>query len=460
MAVSATTGSGGLDVETLVSQLMALEKRPLKTLDAKLTKNANSAQYIASFKTTVTSFEASLAALRDSSRISGLTATSSDAAAVTATASSGAAASDIDVKVVTTAQSDRVAFSGLSSATDLTGSGTFSLVVGGKQVNIALDSSSTYSDLVTKINAAASSGNVPLKASLVQTASSSSTPAWSMVVAGTETGSVNTISAPADISNPVSNTLLQQANVTSLQSARDAVVIVDGLQVTSASNKIDNVIPGVMLQLRKPVNTTALNATSVQISVASNTADIHGVANTVVTSFNALQDYYISLTKTSIDPTQRGPMSGDSSLAAMMSQTRSLLASGMTNLTGSTTLRFADMGIELKSDGHLTLNETNFATALTNGLATKLAAGVIIPLDTYLGKMVLSSGTLGAKAASLTTEKATLQKTRDDLSDRLTLVEASLRARYSTLDATLYRLNNINTSLTSSLKALSNNNGN
>lgn len=452
MAVSATTGSGGLDVETLVSQLMALEKRPLTALDAKLATNTNNAQYLSSFKTTVTSFEASLAALRDSSRIAGFTSTSSDAAAVTATTSSGAAAGNIDVKVVTTAQSDRVAFSGLTSATELTGSGTFTLTVGTKQVDIALDSSATVTDLVNKINTAASSGSVPLKASLVQT----SPGAWSMVVAGTETGAANIIGS----STSVSNTHLAASVVPPLQSARDAVVIVDGLQVTSASNKIDNVVPGVVLQLRKPVNTTPENATSIQISVAANTADIHGLANTVVTSFNALQDYYTSLTKTNVDPTLRGPMSGDSSLAAMMSQTRNLLASGMTYGATNAVLRFADMGIELKSDGHLTLNETSFTTAMTNGLASKLAAGVAIPLDTYLGKMVLSTGDLGAKEANLTASKATLQKTRDDLSDRLTVVEASLRARYSSLDATLYRLNSINTSLTSSLAALANNNSN
>ena len=448
MAVSATTGSGGLDVETLVSQLMALEKRPLTALDKKIATNTSNAQYLSSFKTTVTTFEASLAALRDSSRIAGFTASSSDAAAVTATASSGAAASDIDVKVVKTAQADRVAFSGFTSATDLTGGGTLTLNVGAKHVDITLDGTSTVTDLVSQINLAASSGSVPLKASLVQTASG----AWSMVVAGTETGAANTISSSSTISNA------NLAASTNLQSARDAVVIVDGIQVTSASNKIDNVVPGVLLQLRKPVNySTPAEATSVQISVAANSADIHSLANTIVTSFNAMQDYYTSLTKTSIDPTARGPMSGDSSLAAMMSQTRSMLASGMTDASGNT-LRFADMGVELKSDGHLTLNETNFTTAMSNGLAARLSAGVAIPLDTYLGKMVLSTGDLGAKEANLTTAKATLQKTRDDLSDRLTIVEASLRARYSSLDATLYRLNNINTSLTSSLAALSNNN--
>ena len=170
-----------------------------------------------------------------------------------------------------------------------------------------------------------------------------------------------------------------------------------------------------------------------------------------------MQDYYTSLTKTSTDKSQRGPMSGDSNLAGMMSRTRALLSEGM-KYDVTKTLRFADMGIELKSNGSLQLNETNFSAALENGLSAKLSKGVTIDLDTYLGKVVLSTGELGIKEKALADSQAALEKSRDDLADRLKLVEASLRTRYSALDATLYRLNSINTSLTSALDALSNNN--
>ena len=467
MAVSATTGSGGLDVESLVSQLMAIEKRPLTALDTKIAKNTSNAQYLASFKTTVTTFEASLAALRDSSRIASTTATSSDTSAVTATTSSGAAAADIDVKVIRTAQPARVALAGFTSASQAPGSGTLALTVGtppSASLNVDLSQSATMSDLVTNINVAAAGAipSVPLKASLVQTG----TGAWSLIISGTHTGAANTVGLNAAPTPPATFGTTQ----TQLQAPRDAVVLVDGLQVTSASNTISNVVPGVVLQLRKSVDlapdgaaasidAACANAPSVMVSIAQNAADIHTLANSVVTGFNAMMDYYSSLTKTNVDPTLRGPMSGNSSLAAMMSTARNSLAQGMTDASGNT-FRFADMGVELNSDGHLALNEANFTTAMTNGLAAKLAAGVSIPLDTYLGKMVLSGGDLGTMEASLTTSKATLQKTRDDLSDRLTVVEASLRARYASLDAQLYKLNNINTALTSSLASLSNNNSN
>lgn len=458
MAVSAASG-GGLDVETIVSQLMTLEKRPLSALDKQISKQSANANYLSTFKSKASAFEASLAAMRDSTRIASTKVSSSDAVAVTATATSAAAVGDIEVKVVRTAQANRVAFNGFADTAQKFAAGTsFSLGLAGKTVSIDT-SGLDLTEIVTKFNteaanATAPSGVVPLKASLVQTG----TGVWSVVVASSETGSSNAITATP---TPV----LGDKSMVQVQEARDARVFVNGLEVTSASNKLDNVIPGVVIQLRKPVNLTGLTEpvdstalASVVVSVESESADIRTLAANVVSSFNGMQDYYKSLTKTSLDPSQRGPMSGDSSLAAMMTRTRSLLAEGMT-LNGSTTpFRFADMGIELKSNGNLSLNETSFSKALTDGLATKLASIKSISLDTYLGKMVLSTGELGLKEANLVTVQAALQKRKDQLEDRLVLVEASLRSRYSSLDSTLYKLNGINTSLKSALDALSNNN--
>ncbi len=447
MAVSATSG-GGLDVETIVSQLMTLEKRPLTALDKQISKKNDNAGYLSTFKTKVVAFEASLAALRDSSKVAGMTTSSSDAAAVTATSTTGATAGDIEVKVVTTAQADKVAFSGFTSATDTPGAGTFSLSIGDKTVSIDTDGLD-LTKIVAKFNETAVINIAPLKASLVQTSSG----AWSMVVTGTETGLAKQITS----SVASTTALLDAGAMVEIQPARDALVYVDGMAVTSASNTINNVVPGVVLQLRKPVDSTLPNASTVMISVAQNSADIRKLADSVVTSFNEMQDFYMALTKTSVDSTQRGPLSGDSSLAAMMNRTRALLADGMVD-ADKKVFRFADMGIELTSTGKLKMNEANFSSAMNNGLSAKLAAGVTIELDTYLGKMVLSTGELGIKQESLSVSQAALEKRKSELSDRLSLVESSLRARYAALDATLYRLNNINTSLTSALDALANKN--
>jgi flagellar hook-associated protein 2 len=74
--------------------------------------------------------------------------------------------------------------------------------------------------------------------------------------------------------------------------AQDAKLTIDGVAVTSTSNKVENVISGVTLNLAK-VTTSADNFT---LNISNDTSGLTTAANSFVTAYNTLAKAMASLT--------------------------------------------------------------------------------------------------------------------------------------------------------------------
>jgi flagellar hook-associated protein 2 len=126
---SATTGTN-IDVNGIVGKLMAVEQKPLTALN---TKEGSAQSKISAFgqvKGALSAFQTALQGLSSANKFQANIATSSDPSVFTATAMTSASVGSHSINVVSLAQSQRLATSGMASSTAPIGSGTLTFDFG------------------------------------------------------------------------------------------------------------------------------------------------------------------------------------------------------------------------------------------------------------------------------------------------------------------------------------------
>ncbi|RIK14643.1 MAG: flagellar hook protein FliD, partial [Anaerolineae bacterium] len=130
MALSSPGIGSGLDVNGLVSQLMALEQRPLTLLNTKEAKLQAQLSAFGSLKGALSSFQSSVAALATPARFTAVKASVADGTVFSASAAPGAAAGSHSIEVQTLAQAQKLRSDVFAATGDSLGSGTLTIQFG------------------------------------------------------------------------------------------------------------------------------------------------------------------------------------------------------------------------------------------------------------------------------------------------------------------------------------------
>jgi flagellar hook-associated protein 2 len=312
-----------------------------------------------------------------------------------------------------------------------------------------------------------------------------------MTIATTETG--------ADQTLEISGIDTQAGGVveSTLQSARDAFVSVNGLVVQRSTNAIDDVVTGLTINLLAPVDSVDLPVTdggtppqvvpldadsiddymaafdglsTVVITVANTAADNSDTRiREFVTAYNDLISDYKDQTKRSATASERGVLVNDTFMNTYMNRIRSLYSQGI-RLADGTTASMADFGVDLQLDGTMLIDELVLADAISNGLQDKLAAGVVIgresdadgaaTLNSFLRASLRTTGVLTQHIIDYEDRQATLETRKSDLEARMARTEARLYTQYSALDALLMRMQVTSNALASAIDSLTANQNN
>lgn len=486
VAISSTGIGSGLDVNSIVSQLVSLEKTPLKTLALKAT---NVQAQISAFG----EIQSQFAALTDvASRISvastwgARNATSSNTSAASITVAGSANATSFSLDVDQLAQPQSVSSAQLTMGAAV-GQGTLTLqlgtwngggalftqATGNTDVTIDIAATDKVVDIAAKINAAgagvvATAFNDGTSDRLLLRAKDTGVAAgFRMTVADTGDGKNNDNEGlsrlafdPPTLDPLTGNAYGMASGGISVQYGRDAKARINGLEVTSASNTLTGNIPGVTIKLLATTPSgygTASYGTTTEIKSPVSMAISEDVTPAVknvsdfVTAYNTLNKSLNDLTKYVAATKTAGLFQGDSSVVGLQNILRSMLGSAS---LGAASLRLSDVGIERQKDGSLVMNTTKLSVAANNGttLQQLFTANNNNPLTNGfalkfrdLGKGVAASG------GSVTTKMAALQKNLDSnskeqtkVNDRASLLETRLRKQYSVLDTQMASLNALN----------------
>lgn len=249
------------------------------------------------------------------------------------------------------------------------------------------------------------------------------------------------------------------AGAGTVQYAQDAKASIDGFDVTSSSNKLEGNLPGVTINLLATTGATPLTMT-----ITKDTAPAVTSLTDFVTKFNALTDTLTDLSK--YDPATKvaGEFQGDSMIYTIENSLRSLIASSS---LGASMQRLTDVGIELNSEGKLSLNVAKLTVAANNGNALQQlfandngnaqTNGFAVKLRDLAASMLDTTGSLALKSASLQKALETNAAEQLKTSDEVAAFEARLRAQYAVMDAQISQSNTVSRILAAQVAAYNKN---
>jgi flagellar hook-associated protein 2 len=137
------------------------------------------------------------------------------------------------------------------------------------------------------------------------------------------------------------------------QAGADASLSIDGVAVSSASNTVDDLIPGVTLHLRG-----ADSETTVTLTVGRDEGAVKEKIDEFVSAYNETVDaIQAQLTYDSEKQKPGGPLFGDNTLKAIKSNLQNLILNKVSGVSDGFST-FGMVGISLGRDGKLTVDDT------------------------------------------------------------------------------------------------------
>lgn len=290
------------------------------------------------------------------------TVTSSDSSVsadscVSFTIESGAALGSYDLTVEQLAQAHKVAGSVVSSdSTELDYDGEFTIgLSGGDTATITVDSDMTLEDIVDAINN--STDTTKVSASIIQISDSE----YELVLSATETGSDITYSSTSgdDILNKLGVTDTSGSFTDVLQTSQDAIITLDGVEITRDTNEIDDVLDGVTINLLQTSDDATLT-----VDIETDTDTIETYIEDLVTSYNSIREFILTQQETSSDGTASDDavLFGDSTLRSIMN---SVYAALTTTVDG---LSMSDLGLSFDDSNYLELDTSTLESVLASDL--------------------------------------------------------------------------------------------
>lgn len=388
MAISSPGIGSGLDVNGIITKLMAVESQPLTNL---ATKEAAFQAKLSAYGTlggSLSAFQSTVQGLNDPAIFQSLKATSSDTTVASASASSIAVAGSYALDISKVAQSQKLVAAGKASATTAIGLGgtttldfDFGTISGTLAPYVpATGTGGTYTastfasngngvktvtidatnNSLTGIRDAINAAKIGVTASIVNDGGASP---YRLVLSSDNAGQSNSlkisVSGDATISALLSQDPAGAVGVTqNLQQTlvgQNTEMTVNGVFVSKTSSTLTDVIPGVTLNALKIGTST--------ISVAQDSSGVTTAVNAFIKGYNDLAKSLKD--SSSYDPATKkaGILQGDASVRTIQSQLRALMGRTLTGNFAYTNL--SQVGITFQRDGTFALDSAKLQTALT-----------------------------------------------------------------------------------------------
>ena len=342
------TGSG-FDVTNTVSAILSIEagvetpwKNQLATMQAQDTA-------FSTLGTDLSSLSTALSALTNFDGVfASKLGSSSDTNALTLSSASAAATAGSHTVIIASLAATSSDYSDRIGSLSDTLSGTLQIKVGTSDQTITLDSSNnTLKTLALTIN----SGTYGVTASVVQ-----DTSGYRLSIVSKTSGAAGQITLTPTLTDTTNANAAIQFSPG--QTGVDAVLNVDGLNTTSASNTVTTVIPGVTFQLL-----AAAPSTPIQVQITNDNSSVMNAFTSFVTAYNQLVTDMT--TQEGKDANGKAePLYGNSNLQTIQTQLAQTLNAG--SASGGIA-NMQQLGLSVGQDGKLTLsNSTHDAMRNSN----------------------------------------------------------------------------------------------
>jgi flagellar hook-associated protein 2 len=469
MATISSPGIGsGMDISGIVNKLTALEKQPLVQLQKAASSMQSRLSLFGQVKSQLSTFEDTARKLGSAEGWGGMTASSSDPAAVAATASAGSSPAVFSVEVTSLAKQQVSVVAPATSRAPL-GNGLLTLqqgswtsvgvfvAGGGVPVTITIDSSTnTLAAIAGKIN----SSGAGVRAMVVQAAEGER-----LVLRSTETGAASGFNVSLTPQGGAQGlglggganpryADLEFKEPSAAQLPQDALFWVDGLKFKSPSNTDTQALPGVTLQLTK------VTSTPVEVKLAQDKEAMKKNIQAMVDAYNTVNTTLGNALKYNPETKSAAPLQGDSAAVGLQNSLRGLMRSAS---DGQPFERLQDVGISLQASGSLALNSVKLDAALSKpaelkqffaSTASGLPEGFGLKIANFVKGALASDGRVTVRTEAL---QAAIKRNGTDqerVNARAERTQARLYEVYNAMDSKVGKLNSINSYVTQQLNAL------
>jgi flagellar hook-associated protein 2 len=467
---SAGIGSG-LDVNTIVTKLMAVEQQPLTKLQQTGQSLQAELSVFGQMQSGVSQLRDAAKALYDPTTYQLTAASSSDPTSVSAGTTAAAVPGVYSVSVSQLAASQSVvsAAGQFADGTATVGSGSmtirlgtwtagaFTAKSGSSDVSVSIAATDTLANIRDKINAA----NSGVTAALV-TDSNGTRLALQSSTTGLDNGFRVQV-ADDDGANADAAGLSRFAydpqngagQLALAQPAANTIATINGIAVSTQTTSLTNVIDGMTFNLNK------VTTGSVAVNVTRNADAVKTKINAFVTAYNQLNSFLAA--ETQYDPATKtaAPLQGDSTTESLDTRLHSILA--QTGGTSTVYQTFSSLGIQLQKDGSLKVDDAKLSNALVNlpdvakalgnlDATTPANNGLAKKFSDWTDSLLNTGGTLPGKTTSLKSQIDTNQKDQDAMQSRLNDTQARLQAQYSSLDSKMSQSNALNQFITQQIQ--------
>lgn len=383
-AITSVGVGSGIDVQGLVEKLVSAEGDPVtEKLDRKEAKIQNSLTALGVFQGALTEFQVSLGSLTTPKSFTNMSLSVSDEEALNASISGNPEPGSYDIEVERLAQQHRLVSGTYTSEMEAIGTGSLSLQFG--EVNkttgefIINPERPVKNIFITKennslsgIQRAINEADAGVKASVLRVGKG-----FRLILSSELPGATNSIRLKVNDDDTRDTDLFglstlsyepgklanQGQNLKQTSEALNALIKIDGVEIQSPKNSINDVISGITIDL-----TAESVGKSASLSVFHDKAKVASSIEEFVKQYNTFIEHSSDLTNYDPETNEAGPLANDSTVRSVLTQIRRELGSNYANVN-SEYVSLTSLGINTQRSGELTIDAAKVQSAVENNIS-------------------------------------------------------------------------------------------
>ena len=251
---------------------------------------------------------------------------------------------------------------------------------------------------------------------------------------------------------------------TKLQSAEDAALNVNGMAITSSTNRVTDAIPGTTLELFTTTNGAA------SLDFSRDTSTVKTKIQTLVTAFNDANSMLNVVSDPKSTVAEYGAtLVGNNVVRTVRSQMRSLITTDSTSPSGGLAA-LRDLGLSFNRTGTLELDATKLDSALLNkfdnvvtlltsnqeklSVTSALPAGAAGDAVKKLTNLLDISGAITTQSNNLTKKITDYQKELATLDTRMTALLTRYNKQFAAMESIVGQSKSLQTGLKSTFEGM------
>ncbi len=453
--ISAPGIATGLDIKSIVSQLVALERAPLTQLAEQKTSLQTKMSTYGNIKSQFSSLADAARLLKGNGGWDAVSASSSNESAIKVSAAQGTAPTSISMEVQSLAKAQSIATSTFSEG-EAVGTGSITIELGAwDQGSFTSNGSTPISitigsgeDSLSNIATAINDADAGVTATVLKDASGER-----LLLRSAETGEENGFRITVDDDDNtdsdgagLSRLAYGAVNVNGMsqtQAGENAISFINGVQISSASNTLSDTIAGMTIELQQ--ETTG----PVEISVGIDKESVKSNIDAFVQAYNMINTTIATATRYDPGTEVAGPLQGDSTAVGLQNALRSMMRSVT---EGDSFSRLSDVGIEFGEGGSLNVDASKLDAALSSNFqgvknlftvdtGDASTEGFGRKIERFAQGLIDADGMISNRRDALQKAIERNDDEQERVNDRASRVETRYLAQYNSMDIAVGRLN-------------------